>query len=72
LELFTKYSDESPGSNDVIWEGFNADRRILDMELDEKMHSLVKPDDPWIANEMEKVKNDFISRLHQAIGLTET
>jgi hypothetical protein len=62
LELNTRYGGEKP-ENDLIRQGYEDHRRIFEQELELKQQELAGSENPWLASEIEKIKQSYLHRL---------
>lgn len=63
MELNTRYGGELPESKDLLREGYEAHRRIFERELEQEKQKLAGSENPWLAGEIDRVKQQFLERL---------
>ncbi len=63
MELNTRYGGELPESKDLLRQGYEAHRRIFETELEQEKQKIAGSDNPWLAGEIDRLKQDFLHRL---------
>jgi hypothetical protein len=65
LELNTRYGGEMPETSEVIRQAYEDHRRIFEREMETKKQQLAGSENPWLANEIEKLQTEYLGRLRK-------
>ena len=63
MELNTHYGAENVETKALLEQAFEEHREIFDRELQEELATLGDTNNPWLLNELEQVKKEYLERL---------
>ena len=62
-ELHTKYENRSPGSDEMMIKAYEAHRKMLSQELEQKIDAFFTDRDPWMKQRALEIKQQCLGNL---------